>query len=102
MKASFAAITVLAGLAFATPLDPASRAEAAAVDFAGVEALNAEQLAEVDDTVQALAILDPNCVSCVRRNCAASVVCLRATLPPLIVGCLVARCAAASAICCAF
>ena len=106
MKASFAMVTVLAGLALATPANPAARAEAAAaagaVEVAEVGVLNAEQEAEVEETVQALAILDPQCVSCIRKNCAASVVCLRATLPPLIVACLVARCAAASAICCSF
>ncbi|KXJ88262.1 hypothetical protein Micbo1qcDRAFT_178408 [Microdochium bolleyi] len=77
MKASFAMVTVLAGLALATPANPAARAEAAAaagaVEVAEVGVLNAEQEAEVEETVQALAILDPQCVSCIRKNCAASV-----------------------------
>ncbi|KJZ69388.1 hypothetical protein HIM_11227 [Hirsutella minnesotensis 3608] len=99
MKVSFALVTVLAGLALATP---AARAEAAAAEGAEVGAPNAEQEAEVTANVQALAALDPLCVSCVRRNCAASWVCLRATAAPLVIACLLARCAAASAICCVF
>jgi hypothetical protein len=102
MKLSFALVTVLAGLALATPSNPAARAEAAAAEVADVGAPNAEQLAEVNANVQALAALDPACVSCVRRNCGASWICLRATAAPLVIACLLARCAAASAICCVF
>ncbi|KAH7014288.1 uncharacterized protein B0I36DRAFT_355530 [Microdochium trichocladiopsis] len=95
MKASFALITVLAGLALATPSNPAARAEAAAAaaaaEFAEVGAPNAEQEAEVTANVEALAALDPSCVSCVRRNCSASWVCLRATAAPLVIACLLAR-----------
>ena len=102
MKVSFALVTVLAGLALATPTNPAARAEVASADVADVGAPTAEQEAEVNANVEALAALDPSCVSCVRKNCSASWVCLRATAAPLVVACLLARCAAASAICCAF
>ncbi|EPE32041.1 hypothetical protein GLAREA_12123 [Glarea lozoyensis ATCC 20868] len=101
MKVSLALFTVLAGLALATPSHPAARAETAS-GVADVGAPNAEQLAEVAANVQALAALDPACVSCVRRNCSASWVCLRATAPQLITACLLLRCAAASALCCVF
>ena len=102
MKVSFALVTVLAGLALASPT--ASAVDTKAVDTAAVDTA-AVDTAVVDtdsvDEVVEVQGLDPNCVSCVRRRCGtAARVCLRATVPAGIAACLAAACGVSYVLCC--
>ena len=79
MKLSFTMLAVLAGLAIANPVDTQ------AVDGL-VERETLEELVQRD-------IIDPNCVSCIRRGCGkAAIKCLKGRLPQFVLPCLALSC----------
>lgn len=88
MKFSVALMTVLAGLAIASPVaEPIAEAEAAAEGVEGV--------------VEGRDILDPNCIRCVKRGCGKDAVkCIRARHPGAIAACLAFFCVDDYARCC--
>lgn len=81
MKLSFAFLTVLTGLAIANPIAEGA-AEAEIVDTQAA-----------DGNVEARAILDPNCIRCVRKGCGKGATkCLKTRHPGAIAACLAFQC----------
>lgn len=82
MKLSFAFITVLAGLAIASPVAEGT-AEAEIVDTQAA-----------DGHIEERDLIDPNCISCVRKGCGKGAMkCLKGRLPQYVLPCLAFNCA---------